>query len=179
MKEFLKNTWKYLFLLIIGIIIGVCINIPSCSNTPKPEVVYIEKWDTIKIDSVRIKWRERPVEIYKIDTFYIKQPGDTVKILDLPITKKVYEDTIKTDSTSTEIKINYSGFNASVDNIYLKHNYYSSQKTIIKEPKKVGVVWFVGIYAGYGVHGSMNTGTFGHGPEIGIGVGLGLGNRIK
>jgi hypothetical protein len=90
--------------------------------------------------------------------------GDTVKVPDIPITKKVYEDTISTDSTSTEIKIQYSGFNASIDEIWLRHNYYNSKEIIVKEPKKVGLVWYVGLGVGYGVHGSMNTGTFGHGP---------------
>lgn len=179
MKDFLKNIWKYILPLIVGIVIGICVNIPSCSKTPNPEIVYIEKWDTVTIDSVRIKWKEKPVEVFLHDTFYIDKSGDTVNLQDLPITKKLYEDTIKTDSTSTEIKINYSGFNASIDNIYLKHNYYSTKETIIKDQKRVGLVWFVGVYAGYGVHGSINTGTFGHGPEIGIGVGIGIGNRIK
>ena len=179
MKDFLKNIWKYILPLIAGIVIGICINMPSCSKTPNPEIVYIEKWDTVTIDSVRIKWKEKPVEVFLHDTFYIDKSGDTVNLPDLPITKKLYEDTIKTDSTSTEIKINYSGFNASIDNIYLKHNYYSTKETIIKDQKRVGLVWFVGVYAGYGVHGSINTGTFGHGPEVGIGAGIGIGNRIK
>jgi len=55
--------------------------------------------------------------VIRIDTFYTTKEGDTIKVPDIPITKKVYEDTISTDSTSTEIKIQYSGFNASINEI--------------------------------------------------------------
>lgn len=179
MKDFLKNSWKYILPLIIGVIMGVMINIPSCQKQPEPKIEYIEKHDTVTVEKERIVEKTKIKYIDRIDTFYVKESGDTVLVPDLPIEHKVYEDTIKNDSTSTEIKIEYSGFNAKVDGVYVHHNYFEKQTTIVKEPKKVGIVWFVGAYAGYGVHGSINTGTFGHGPEIGIGIGLGLGNRIK
>lgn len=179
MKDFLKNSWKYILPLIIGVIIGVIINIPSCQKQPEPKIEYKEVHDTIIITKDSIIYKTKPVREYVIDTFYVKESGDTVQLDSLPITEYRYQDTIKTDSASTEITVDYHGFNAGIDNINLVHNYYQKQTTIVKEPKKVGLVWFVGAYAGYGIHGSMNTGTFGHGPEIGIGIGLGLGNRIK
>jgi len=57
--------------------------------------------------------------------------------MDIPITYKEYNDTIKTDSTSTEIQINYHGFNSDIDNIKLKHNYYNKKETLIQQSKKV------------------------------------------
>ena len=179
MKDFLKNSWKYILPLIIGVIMGIMTNIPSCQKQQEPKIEYIEKHDTVTVEKERIVEKTKIKYIDRIDTFYVKEFGDTVLVQDLPIEHKVYEDTIKNDSTSTEIKIEYSGFNAQVDGVYVHHNYFEKQTTIVKEPKKVGIVWFVGAYAGYGVHGSINTGTFGHGPEVGIGVGIGIGNRIK
>lgn len=174
----MKDIWKYIIPLVIGFVIGILINIPSCKKV-EPQVIKVPVHDTITIDSIQIKWKERPVEVLRIDTFYTTKDGDTIKTPEIPIIKKVYEDTISTDSTSTEIKIQYSGFNASIDEIQLRHNYYNTKEIIVKEPKRVGLVWFVGAYVGYGGHGSINTGTFGHGPEVGVGIGLGLGNRIK
>lgn len=173
-----KKVLKTLSFFLLGIIMGVLINIPSC-NKQQPNIKYIPVHDTITITKDSIVYKTKPVNFYFHDTLYVKESGDTVKLDSLPITEYVYQDTIKTDSTSTEIKINYHGFDAGIDNINLIHNYFEKQTTIVKEPKKVGIVWFVGAYAGYGVHGSINTGTFGHGPEVGIGVGIGIGNRIK
>lgn len=179
MTEFLKKIWKPICIFLVGIFIGLMINVPSCNPTQEPQIIKVPVHDTITIDSIQIKWKEKPVEVLRIDTFYTTKDGDTIETPEIPIIKKVYEDTIFTDSTSTEIRIQYSGFNASIDEIWLRHNYYNSKEIIIKPPKKIGLVWFVGAGVGYGVHGSMNTGTFGHGPEVGITVGIGIGGIIK
>lgn len=173
-----KKVLKGIGIFILGIVIGILINIPSCTK-PEPNIKYIPVHDTITITKDSIVYKTKSVKEYVIDTFYVKESGDTIQLDSLPITEYRYQNTIKTDSTSTEITVNYHGFNAGIDSINLVHNYYQKQTTIVKEPKKVGIVWFVGAYAGYGVHGSINTGTFGHGPEVGIGVGIGIGNRIK
>lgn len=179
MKDFLKNSWKYILPLIIGVVMGVMINIPSCQKQPEPKIEYIEKHDTVIVEKERIIEKTKIKYVDRIDTFYVKESGDTIQLDSLPITEYRYQDTIKTDSASTEITVDYHGFNAGIDNINLVHNYSQKQTTIVKEPKKVGIVWFVGAYAGYGVHGSINTGTFGHGPEIGVGAGIGIGGKIK
>lgn len=175
----MKNIWKYIISIIIGVIIGVLINIPSCQKQSEPEVIYKEVHDTVTIDSIRIQWKTKPVEVYLIDTFYIKGSGDTVKLDSLPIETKVYKDTIINDSTSTEIQVNFSGFNARIDSIWLRHNYFEKETTIIKQPKKVGLVWAVGVGVGFGGHANINGGTFGYGPQIGIYGIVGLGERIK
>lgn len=175
----MKNVWKYIISIVIGIIIGILINISSRQKESEPEVIYKEVHDTVTIDSVRIQWKTKPVEVYLIDTFYVKESGDTIKLDSLPIEKKMYKDTIINDSTSTEIQVNFHGFNAGIDSIWLRHNYFEKETTIIKQPKKVGLVWAVGVGVGFGGYANINSGTFGYGPQIGIYGIVGLGGRIK
>lgn len=178
MKQFLKDIWKYLIPLAIGIIVGILINIPSCQKQPKTIVEYIEKHDTIQITKDSIVYKTKPVNVYLIDTFYVKESGDTVQLDSLPITEYQYKDTLKTDSTSTEIMVNYHGFNAGIDSINLIHNYFEKQTTIIKE-KKVGWVWYIGIDAGIGAHLDIPSKQLGWGPQFGIHGGVGIGGTIK
>ena len=179
MKEFFSNIWKYLIPLVIGFVIGILINIPACQKQPESKIEYIPVHDTIKVYKDSIVYKTKPVNVYLVDTFYVKVSGDTVKLDSLPVTEYQYKDTIKTDSTSTEIMVNFHGFNAGIDSIGLVHNYFNTKETIVLPPKRIGLVWFVGVYGGYGLHGNMGQGTFGHGPEVGIGVGLGLGGIIN
>lgn len=179
MKEFLKQVWKYLLPLIIGLIIGIAINIPSCNKQPDVIVEYVEKHDTITVTKDRIVEKTKIKYVDRIDTFYVTKAGDTIQIPDLPITKKIYEDTIKTDSTSTEIKINYSGYNAEIDNVWLKHNYYNQKEVIIKEPKRVGFVWCVGPSGGYSITVNPYNGQLNHGFSAGLTVTIGIGGTIK
>ena len=179
MKEFLNNIWKYLIPLIIGFVIGILVNIPSCQKQSNPEVIYKEVHDTVTIKKDSIIWKTRPVNIYYTDTFYIKESGDTVKLDSIPITEYRYQDTIKTDSTSTEIMVNFHGFSAGIDSISLVHNYFEKETIITKQPKKVGLVWAVGIGGGFGGQANINTGTFGYGPQIGAYGIIGIGGTIK
>lgn len=179
MKDFFKKEiWKYLVSLIVGLGIGILINIPSCSKQPETIVEYIPVYDTITITKDSIVYKTKPVNVYLIDTFYVKESGDTVKLDSIPITEYQYKDTIKTDTTSTEIMVNFHGFNAGIDSINLVHNYFEKQTTIIKE-KKVGWVWFLGVSGGYGVIYNVNSNTFGHGPNLSVSCGIGIGGTIK
>ena len=174
----MKDIWKYIIPLVIGFVIGILINIPSCKKV-EPQVIKVPVHDTITIDSIQIKWKERPVEVLRIDTFYTTKDGDTIKTPEIPIIKKVYEDTISTDSTSTEIKIQYSGFNASIDEIQLRHNYYNTKEIIVKEPKRVGLVWAIGPSLGYSATINPANGQFNHGISGGLTITLGIGGIIK
>jgi len=177
-KSFFTTCGKYLTPLIVGIVVGLLINLPKCSGDPKVVVEYIEKYDTVTVEKERIVEKTKIKYIDRIDTFYVKESGDTVTVQDLPIEHKVYEDTIKNDSTSTEIKIEYSGFNAEINDIWLKHNYVEKQITITKE-KKVGWVWYVGIDGGIGLHLDIPTKNLGWGPQVGLHAGVGIGGTIK
>lgn len=179
MKEFLKQVWKYLLPLIIGLIIGIAINIPSCNKQPDVIVEYVEKHDTITVTKDRIVEKTKIKYVDRIDTFYVTKAGDTIQTPEIPIEHKEYKDTIQNDSTSTEINIKFHGFNADIDSVGIIHNYFEKETTIIKQPKKVGLVWAIGLGAGFGGHTSINGGTFGYGPQIGIYGVVGLGGRIK
>lgn len=179
MKQFLKDIWKYIISLVIGIILGILINLPSCQKQPETIIEYKEVHDTVTIDSIRIQWKTKPVNVYLIDTFYVKESGDTIKLDSLPVTEYQYKDTIKTDTTSTEMVIYYSGFNASLDSIWLKHNYFEKETTIVKEPKKVGLVWAIGVGVGFGGHIDIPAKQIGWGPQFGIHVGVGIGGKIR
>lgn len=180
MKDFFKEAWKYLVPLIIGIVIGILTHLPSCDKQPKVKIEYIPVHDTIEIPKDSIIYKTKPVNVYLVDTFYVKASGDTVKLDSLPITEYQYKDTIKTDTTSTEIMVNYHGFNAGIDSISLIHNYFEKQTTIIKE-KKIGIVWYIGIGAGFGGQLGIknNVVDFNYGPQVGIHGGIGIGGRIK
>ena len=178
MKDFLKNIWKYILPLIIGVIMGVMVNIPSCKKMD-PEIKYIPVHDTITIKKDSIVYKTKPVNVYLIDTFYVKESGDTVQLDNLPITEYQYKDTIKTDSTSTEIMVNYHGFNAGVDSISLVHNYFQKEITIVKPSRKVGLVWAIGPSIGYSTTINPTNRQFNHGISGGITVTLGIGGIIK
>lgn len=176
---FFRNCWKYLTPLIVGIVVGLLINLPKCSGTPESKIEYIPVHDTIKIYKDSIVYKTKPVNIYHIDTFYVKESGDTIKLDSIPITEYQYKDTVKTDSTSTEIMVNFHGFNAGIDSINLVHNYFNTKETIVIPPKKIGLTWTVGVGVGFGGHMNINSGTFGYGPEVGIYGVVGLGGIIK
>lgn len=158
-----KKILNYILVAIFGMLLGLVINIPSCKD-PKVETVYIPVHDTVTIDSIRIEQKTNIVYKTRIDTFYITSKQDTVYLTNLPIEWKQYQDTIKTDSSSTGIKIDYHGFLAGIDRVYLTNSYYNKKEVIVKEPKRISP--FIFIEAGP---------TFGYTPlkgEIGIGCGL-------
>jgi len=46
-----------------------------------------------------------------------------------------------------------------------------------KKQKKIGIVWNVGVYAGYGIN--FNNGQYYFSPEVGIGGSIGIGGFVK
>ena len=179
-KEFFKTEiWKYLIPLATGFVIGILINLPSCRKQPESKIEYIPVHDTVTITKDSIVYKTKPVNVYLTDTFYVKESGDTVILDSLPITEYQYKDTIKTDSTSAEIMVNFHGFNAGIDSIGLIYNYYNKKETIVLPPKKIGLTWTVGVGVGFGGHANINGGTFGYGPEVGIYGVIGIGGIIK
>lgn len=161
-----KKILNYILVAIFGMLLGLIINMPSCKG-PKVETVYIPVHDTVTIDSIRIEQKTNIVYKTRIDTFYITSKQDTVYLTNLPIEWKQYQDTIKTDSTSTEIKIDYHGFSSGIDNVSLSHHYYN--KTEIVPEKKKNVSPFIMAEIGP----SMNP-TFTNYTGLTVGVGAGL-----
>lgn len=146
-----------MFERLIYLIIIVCLSLGLC-YTYKSNNKVITQTDTIYIDSIRIVEKTKIKYVTHIDTFYIK--GDTVWLKDLPIEHKTYKDTI----FNSVIKLDYSGFNASVDNIQIK-----------TKPQRKPFGWSisVGPYIGYG------TDFKNLGPSVGVSLQFGWGYRFK
>lgn len=169
MKKYIVYTS---FVLNIVLFIVCIFLIKSCNTDPEVNTItkYIQKTDTITITNEKIV----PVTKYITlkDTIFVNNT-DTVSV-QVPIEHKEYKDTIKTDSTETELFIKYSGFCAEIENIDLIHKYYNTNSTTIKEKRK-GVSYGVqiGPYIGYGV-GIKNNMLY---PswEVGVGIQFGIG----
>ena len=97
---------------------------------------------------------------------------DTVRI---PIEHNQSEFSIKKDSLTINETIWHSGFHSTIDSIKLDYNLnYEITKP---KPKKIGLVWNIGLYAGYGIN--FNNGQYYFSPEVGVGASIGFGGIIK
>jgi hypothetical protein len=52
MNNVLQKIWKPLVGVLIGIFIGLAINLPSCNKQDPPEIIKVPVHDTIRIDSI-------------------------------------------------------------------------------------------------------------------------------
>jgi len=52
MNNVLQKIWKPLVGLLIGIFIGLAINLPSCNKQDPPKIIKVPVHDTITIDSI-------------------------------------------------------------------------------------------------------------------------------
>lgn len=178
MKEVLNIIWP-IITLIIGIAIGCLLNLSSCKKQ-NSKIEYVPIHDTITIESERIiehtKVKYVKDTLIQVDSFYIK--GDTVYVA-VPMEFLQYSDTIKTDSTSTTIDVYHHGIKSQIDSIKFDYQYFKENQIIIKEPKRVGIMWYIGPSIGYGGFVNAQNGGFNHGPFIGISGGIGFGGYIK
>lgn len=132
--------------------------------------------DTIVRDSIQIqekvKWKYKT----KYDTAIIIQK-DTVKdtvYIQIPISHYQYRDTISTDSVGYSLGINYSGYKATLDTVWVNHWY--TPKTIVKTKRNGwGQNIGIGIQAGYGALINARDGTFVTGPTLSIGISYSFG----
>lgn len=138
-----------------------------------PECVYLHDTVTITKDSIITKTKFKTV----FDTIVEIQYKDTVlyDIVQVPIEHNQSEFSIKKDSLTINETIWHSGFHSSIDSVKLD---YSWNYEIVKpKPKKIGLVWNIGLYAGYGIN--FNNGQYYFSPEVGVGASIGLGGFIK
>lgn len=166
------------FNIIIGILLLVSlifngIGFYYLSHPDSPEVIYLTDTVTIKQDSIitKIKWKT------KFDTIIDLQLKDTIihDTVRLPIEHKVDSFTLHKDSITITEKIHHSGFHSVIDSINIDYKWkYTVQP---KKQKKIGLVWNVGPYLGYGIN--FNNGTYYFSPEVGIGASIGIGGIIK
>lgn len=177
MINFLKKHTYLITSIVINIILCICL-MSNCSQKPQITTEYVEKHDTITLVEERIVEHTKVQYVNTTDTFYVTN-NDTVYLYDLPIDYKVYSDTITSDSSETKLDVYYHGFASDIDSIKLNYKYNKEIQTIIQQPKKWGMVVSFGFYGGFGVHGNIQQGTFGYGPEFGVGVQVGIGRMIN
>ena len=138
-----------------------------------PEAIYLHDTVTIRTDSIITKTKWKTV----FDTITEIQYKDTVlyDTVYLPIEHHQSEFSIKKDSLTINETIWHSGFHSTIDSIKLDYNWnYEITKP---KPKKIGVVWNIGPYIGYGIN--FNNGQYYFSPEVGVGVSIGIGGIIK
>ena len=138
-----------------------------------PGTIYLHDTVTITKDRIITKtmWETN------FDTITEIQYKDTVlyDTIYLPIEHHQSEFSIKKDSLTINETIWHSGFHSTIDSIKLDYNWnYEIQKP---KPKKIGIVWNIGPYIGYGIN--FNKGQYYFSPEVGVGVSIGIGGIIK
>jgi hypothetical protein len=138
-----------------------------------PECVYLTDTVTIKQDSIitKTKWKT------KFDTIIDVQYKDTIlhDTIYMPIEHKVSEFELKKDSFELKQKIHHSGWHTNIDSV--ECSYTLNYEIMKPKPKKIGLIWNIGLYAGYGIN--FNNGQYYFSPEVGVGASIGLGGFIK
>lgn len=138
-----------------------------------PGTIYLHDTVTITKDCVITKTKYKT----NFDTITEIQYKDTVlyDTIYLPIEHHQSEFSIKKDSLTINETIWHSGFHSTIDSIKLDYNWnYEIPKP---KPKKLGIVWNIGPYIGYGIN--FNNGQYYFSPEVGVGVSIGIGGIIK
>ena len=175
--SWIKSHKFLLFSIIINIILCLCLMGNCKRRDPIIDPKYIPVHDTITITQERIIEKTKIKYVNLTDTFYINK-NDTV-FVQVPIEYKQYSDTINNDSTEAQLQVFYHGAFAELDSVDLKYRYNKEVQTITIPPKKWNMVVSFGPYVGFGIHGNIQQGTFGYGPEIGVGVQVGIGRTIQ
>ena len=171
-------NWKKALNWIFGILLLVSLIFNGYSfyqlrHLDAPECVYVSDTVTIHTDSIITKTKYKTV----FDTIVEIQYKDTVlyDTIYLPIEHHQSDFSIKKDSLTINETIWHSGYHSTIDSIKLDYNWnYEIAK---QKPKKIGIVWNIGPYIGYGIN--FNNGQYYFSPEVGVGVSIGIGGIIK
>lgn len=171
-----EKQHNIIHLVAAAIIILLSIFLSISATHKETEYVTIETRDTIVVEKERLIQKTKIEYITQYDTAYIPSDtvfaGDTV-FVEIPIEHKIYEDTLVTDTSRTELSIRYSGYKANLDRVGI-NTYYKRDVPI--ERKKSGFRQFVGI----GVGGGISTGydimhrNYSY-PSVGVGITLTYG----
>ena len=170
--------WKKALNIVFGILFLVSLIFNGYSfyqlrHLDAPGTIYLHDTVTIHTNSIQ----EKIVYNTNFDTITEIQYKDTVlyDTIEIPIEHKVSEFKIEKDSLKITEKIYHSGFHSTIDSIKLDYNWnYELPK---QKPKKIGIVWNIGPYIGYGIN--FNNGQYYFSPEVGVGVSIGIGGIIK
>ena len=171
-------NWKKALNIVFGILFLVSLIFNGYSfyqlrHLDAPGTIYLHDTVTITKDSIITNTKYKSV----FDTIVKIQYKDTVlyDTIYLPIEHNQSEFSIKKDSLTINETIWHSGFHSTIDSIKLDYNWnYEIPK---QKPKKIGIVWNIGPYIGYGIN--FNNGQYYFSPEVGVGVSIGIGGIIK
>lgn len=170
----MKKTinWIVGILLLVSLIFNG-IGFYYYTHPDSPEVIYLTDTVTITQDSIitKIKWKT------KFDTIIDIQFKDSIihDSIQIPIEHKVSEFSLTKDSLQINEKIHHSGFHTTIDSVELDYNWKYTVEP--KKQKKIGLVWNIGPYIGYGIN--FNNGQYYFSPEVGVGASIGIGGIIK
>ena len=171
-------NWKKALNIVFGILFLVSLIFNGYSfyqlrHLDAPGTIYLHDTVTITKDSIITKTKYKSV----FDTITEIQYKDTVlyDTIYLPIEHNQSDFSIKKDSLTINETIWHSGFHSTIDSIKLDYNWnYEIPK---QKPKKIGIVWNIGPYIGYGIN--FNNGQYYFSPEVGVGLSIGIGGIIK
>ena len=171
-------NWKKTLNIVFGILFLVSLIFNGYSfyqlrHLDMPGTIYLHDTVTITKDSIITKTKYKTI----FDTIVEIKYKDTVlyDTIYLPIEHNQSEFSIQKDSLTINETIWHSGFHSTIDSIKLDYNWnYEIPK---QKPKKIGIVWNIGPYIGYGIN--FNNGQYYFSPEVGVGVSIGIGGIIK
>ena len=171
-------NWKKALNIVFGILFLLSLifngySLYQLRHLDAPGTIYLHDTVTITKDSIITKTMQKTV----FDTIVEIQYKDTVlyDTIYLPIKHHQSEFSIKKDSLTINETIWHSGFHSTIDSIKLDYNWnYEVPK---QKPKKIGLVFNIGPYIGYGIN--FNNGQYYFSPEVGVGVSIGIGGIIK
>ena len=171
-------NWKKALNIVFGILFLVSLifngySLYQMKHLDTPGTIYLHDTVTIHTNSIQ----QKIVYKTKFDTITEIHYKDTVlyDTIYLPIEHKVSEFNIEKDSLKITEKIYHSGFHSTIDSIKLDYNWnYEIPK---QKPKKIGLVFNIGPYIGYGIN--FNNGQYYFSPEVGVGASIGIGGIIK
>ena len=160
---------SYIVTFMVGVITSTifCLCATKC-NKSEPQPVILK--DTIIINKETIKWKEKVIYSTKYDTLIVYNNDtvtDTIKV-ELPLTTKLYSDSIVTDSSKIHYGAIYSGFKTTLDSMWIDYTF--TPKITSKKQNKWGKSIGVGFQCGIGGQYDILTKQMGFGPYFGVGV---------
>lgn len=181
-------NWKKVLFIILSILLLVSlifngILVYKLKQQSEPAVIEIVKNDTVIItkDSIITQYKYRTHYDTVFTTIYVDSNSlDTIKkedTLQIPIDYKQASFKTSKDSIDIEADIHYHGFKAEIDSVEFAYKLHYTQEIPKPKQKKIGLVWNIGLYAGYGIN--FNNGQYYFSPEVGVGGSIGLGGFIK
>lgn len=176
---------------IVGALIGAGLRSCTAKTPETPDPIIIR--DTIEISNpAAIADHTKPKYMLKHDTLWLPKPEtpcdstdsvcdgrvtDSIPV-DIPIMCYEYRDTFQTDSSHIELGVEFSGYNAKIENIDLQYRFNIQPRTIVKK-KGWGQFIGIGVGVGYGASFVGNPSSVGAtiyvAPEIGVHLVYGWG----